>query len=562
MAEEAVSRGLPAEGSVMDSVGGIDLDGKCIGNHDTWIGSVPKESGRTGSAPTIRPKSRMPAATVGRILCGMIAPRHLAAAAILLAAVSTGCSHETARAKHLLLISVDTLNADHLGCYGGKNRPSPAIDQLASEGARFERAYVPRGMTLASMATYFTSKYPSEHGVIDNIHKLSRDEYTLAERLDDAGFRRLAYNASEILNSDRGTRIDQGFKQNVFFTKVGEDRALTRDVVSYLKSSFGKNPKREFVWVHLVSPHKPYEPPRESIAKFDPGYSGKLDTNGKELEAIVEGVYLKKEPLDAKDKKHFDAIYDGEVVTVDTCVSEMMAALEASGAADDTLVVFVADHGEELYLHNLYPYHANCPYRCVTRVPWIFRQKGAIAPKVVPDVVESVDFLPTVLAWLGLSDKIPGDTEANKPRGRDASALLTGATLPEKLAFGRIDECADRPENTGVGTVRDAHWSLVVNTDGWCPDFPPEGGSYPIPSLALYDLDKDPDELLDVAKQHPEVVTRLSEALAGWIGPLKTHNADLIDKAKSPEEIEMLKKLGYTGGAVSSEPQRVRCNPR
>lgn len=488
----------------------------------------------------------------------------LVAATLFLAACSRT---DDGRAKHLLVISVDTLTASRLGCYGGPNRPSPVIDRLAAEGVRFERAYVPRGMTLPSMTTYFTSKYPADHGVIDNKHKIPFDEWMLAERLEDVGFKRLAFNASEVLSPAKGTAIDQGYGDNAYTTISDDDAQVTRLAAGYLRTKFGRNPKREFVWVHLMSPHKPFAPSRADVDRFDPDYRGSWTAPGFDLEPAIEAAYVEKRPLPPAELRRFLAIYDGEIANVDRCVAELLAALDESGQAKDTLVAFVADHGEELFLHNQYPYHANSPYRAVTRVPWIFRLPGAMPTGgVVEDVVESVDFLPTVLACLGLHDRIAGDRPENAPRGRDLTPLLFGdGGVEARPAFGRNDDCADRPQNVGLATLRDAKWSLVVNTDGWLPDFPPKAGLYPVPPLALFDLETNPDERpeLDVAAAHPEVVARMRAALEERVARLRHRETEFVDFAKTEAELESMIQLGYIEAgkkpsAVNKDPDRER----
>lgn len=474
------------------------------------------------------------------------------------AALSTCSKPPTPTAKHLLLISVDTLRADRLGCHGGPNRPSPAIDRLASEGVRFSNAYVPRGMTLPSMTTFFTSKYPADHGVYDNEHQVSHAEWMLAERLADSGFRRLAVNSSDILDPARKNQIDQGYGEKAYIPTRGDDRKAARLASEFLRKEFGKGPKREYLWVHFMSPHKNYEPPREIVERFDPGYSGKYDGPSYDFNNRIDDTYIQKLDLSPADRKHVLAIYDGEVNVVDDCVKELLAALDASGAAADTLVVFVADHGEELFTHQTYPYHGNSPYRSVTHIPFIARQPGKIpAGRTVDDVIESVDFLPTVVEWLGLPGMKHADTPSNELRGRDLSPLLRGdGAVPAVRAFGRIDDCAEPWESIGIATLRDPQWSLVVNRDGFCPAYPPETGSYEVPALALYDLTQDPDEQNDVAAAHPDVVKDMVSEIEARVKRLRFQTADKIEK--TAEDKAVLTQQGYLGAGTEIFKRR-RC---
>ncbi len=461
-------------------------------------------------------------------------PRLLLAA--LLAATLASCSKNAPDAEHLIFITVDTLRVDRLGCYGGKNPCSPAIDRLAAEGTKFDAAYVPRAVTLSSMATFFTSKYPTETAVINNMQKVRPDELLLAERLKDAKFGNRCWNASAVLKP-ASSGIDQGFDPQ-FYAYEANERSMSQSVVKYVKDKFGRQKKREFLWVHFMNPHRPYDPPPPYDRKFDTGYRGDIDGSTPTLDRI----YIEKPQLPPGEIDHILALYDGQVAFVDQCIADIMKALDASGQSDSTLVVFAADHGEELFTHNLYPYHANSAYRSGTRIPLIFRQPGKVrAGAVITDLAESVDFVPTVLAWLNVDPNATKDVDSI-PRGLDLGATLKdGAPIKRTFAFAQIDE--------DVFAVRTTEWSLISNPDEICPDGPPSEGEYLLPKLGLYRIPDDPDEQNNLLEQHHDVADNLLRAIDGWRAGLKRGRAE---KNPNMQWAREMVQQGYLSGTGDS----------
>ena len=466
----------------------------------------------------------------------------LASRLLLLPALLLGCSAgETPRAKHLLLVTVDTLRADRLGCYGGPNRPSPTIDALAAEGVRFEHAFVPRAMTLPSMTTFFTSRYLDEHGVLDNRMIVGEGEVLLAEHLAAAGFRTRGWNASRVLAPQR-SHIEQGFGPESY-QYVADERRMTEQAGAFLRDEFGRDGRREFLWLHYMRPHKPYKPPPPFDRRFvDPDYRGRQDGSS----ANLDRIYVEREALAPEDRRHIEAIYDGTIAYVDSLLKELLAALEASGQARDTLVVFAADHGEDLYSHNFYYYHANSVYRSSTQVPLLFRQPGAVrSGAVLPGIVESVDLVPTLLRWLA----VPPLAGAEGWRGRDLSPLLRGdagaAPAPRELTVAQWGH--------QIYAIRGRRWLYVDNPGRVAPDGPPAAGRYPIAQQELYDLDADPDEQVNVIGAHPEEAQKLRAALERWKGGLARGEAAVDESDERKAELEA---LGYIEGSGRRDPER------
>lgn len=481
-------------------------------------------------------------------------------AAILL----TTCSRRPdPRAKHLVLITVDTLRADRLGCYGRQSRrtppapSSPHIDKLAENGVRFVDAYANRGMTLPSMTSFFTSKYPLEHGVLSNLKQVQDDELLLAERLRDAGFHNFCVNAQPVLGPERGN-IEQGFEKSDY-RMFADEREMIRFVERYVDRRFGRDDQREFLWIHFMNPHKPYAPPAPfDTMHTDPFYTGPMDGSP----AWTDRIFAEQIDLSRADREHIEDIYDGTVSFVDTGVEIIRRALEQRGLLQDTLFVFTADHGEDLYSHNHYYYHANSVYRSTTHIPMIFHQPGRIPPgQVVDGIVESVDFMPTALNWLGL-DKDPAKGAADtRLRGADLTDVLLGKTKPTKeLSVALIDVPAEH-STTGkdelIFCTRNAEWSYVWNRAGVMPRSPPEEGRYPIQEQELYHVAVDPDEQVNLINdmRHAKVADFLFKTTQSWLDGIRKRT---LEDTRDPAVLRMLEEQGYVGAGKDSRPKHDR----
>lgn len=436
--------------------------------------------------------------------------------------------------RHLLLISVDALRADFLGVYGADYDTTPNVDDLARGGTLFERCYSVMGTTLPSVASLMTSRYPDEHGAFTNHAMLSPEEVTLGECLREAGFRNRAMVANGALAAEY-TRLDQGYDSGDFL-RVDNEAELTERAVEMLGGDFGVG-QREFLWLHYMAPHAPYEPPEQLVEAFDDGpYDGPYDGTN----ATLDPVTVDRVDLAPRDLAHIRALYAAEVNKVDRMIRRLLAALDQSGKRDETLVVFTADHGEEVYDHQYYFYHSNSPYRTVVGVPLIFSLPGVIpAGRRVEHPVSLVDVLPTLLGLL----QVPYDsfgTDAS-PRGVDLRPTLFGRdrSPPRTYVHSQI---MDR-----IYSVRTDRWAFIRNESGFMPRSVPEAGEFHIAPRELYDLEVDPKELRNVIDEHPEVAERLEMAMDGWLVGLDRSRPRTAPKLP-PERLKELRELGYISG--------------
>jgi arylsulfatase A-like enzyme len=289
---------------------------------------------------------------------------------------------------------------------------------------------------------------------------------------------------------------------------------------------------RLFVWLHLMAPHQPFEPPATADVDFahlftDPAYAGPVDGSREVFDAAHAGEV----ELDAQDAAQAVALYDGEVAYVDRLVSRFAARLAALGALDEGLFVLAADHGEELGQRHAYWAHSKSVYGSVLHVPLLMRHPPTFAAGTVENgLVALEDVAPTVLELVRVPSRVRRQGRSLLPLFDDARAF------EDRFVMG---QWRDR-----IYTLRNRRWRLVWNPDGIEPVDPP-AGRYPIPEVALYEVPTDPGETLDVAAEHPVLVRRLKEALNTWrigLPPCRTPRPAL-----DPARRGALRDLGYAG---------------
>jgi len=273
---------------------------------------------------------------------------------------------------NVILITIDTLRADHVGCYGDRSAATPNLDALARAGARFTHAYTPVPITLPAHASLLTGSYPMATGMHDfTTNKLPSGAVTLAKALRDNGFTTAAFIGAAVLDSRFGLNLgfdtyfdhfDFGQLHGSNFDQL-ERRAdvVVDEVLSWLKV----NPRQPFfLWVHLYDPHYPYTPPEPYASRF------------------------RASP------------YDGEIAFADAQVGRFFDYLRERHIYENALIVMASDHGEGLGDHGE-KYHGFFIYNSTLHVPLIFKVPGAV-PRVVEEDVSLVDVMPTILQALKL----------------------------------------------------------------------------------------------------------------------------------------------------------------
>jgi arylsulfatase A-like enzyme/Flp pilus assembly protein TadD len=395
--------------------------------------------------------------------------------------------------KNLLLVTIDTLRADHVGVYGYAQAATPALDALAGRGVRFEHAHSAAPLTGPSHSTILTGLYPPVHGVRDNVvFALDPSHRTLATLLKARGYETGAFVGAYPVAAAFGFR--QGFDtfvENFHESPIPGAGAQRRanevadDAISWLQER-GAGPF--FLWVHFYDPHAPYDPPEPY----------KTTMTGRP--------------------------YDGEIAFADSQLGRVLEALRATGREGDTVVAVLSDHGESLGEHGELT-HAVLVYESTLRVPFLLTGPGVATGKVVAQSVGTVDVAHTLMALLGF-DGPPGSP------GRDLRAAWgKGPLPPEPLyaesIFGRLN-C--RWSSLRAWTAKD--WKLI---DGHRTE--------------LFNLAEDPGETRNRAADEPQLVNRMRDALRSAVASMAPGGDRPRTAAVTPEQEETLKSLGYAAGS-------------
>jgi len=427
-----------------------------------------------------------------------------------------------AKGWNVVLLTVDTLRADRLGTYGYTARAtSPKLDARLGQGVTFDSALAQRASTWPSLASVLTGLYPSGHGVIENGFGFPDDLATLPKMLQGAGYRTGAFLSNMCQANHQGW--------DDFACAGGQDGKTVGRALDWARAEGADKPF--FLWVHLFGAHGPYYNGGDLATKvLDPGYEGPLGTKKWQLNRVM----TERLPLGERDLRHLDALYDAAVMGSDRLSGALLDGLEAAGKLDRTLFVFTADHGEELYDHNGYLYHACSVYQTTLHVPLAMAAPGLLpAGARVPQTVELIDVLPTMLDLLGLP----------KPGEQHGRSLLRYLARPGEEG-GVAKPAFSEYGPTSIHTVVRGNWKLVHNPEGIAPvcipDAPPD--HYPIGRAELYDLSHDPLETTNLAASRPELVAELTELIRQRFAGLKKRSGD----QDVPEALqEELKALGY-----------------
>jgi arylsulfatase A-like enzyme len=445
-----------------------------------------------------------------------------------LLALLPGCNNKRPQEKpkaqpkyNFLLITVDTLRADHLSCYGYKKKTSPNIDQLAREGVLFRLDIAQRGMTWPSLTSIQTSMYPHTHGVRDNGDKLDPTKITIAEILKRQGYTTGAVLRNMLNAPNRGFDTKRLIKG-----RTGEG-AATQAAIRWLKA----NSKKPFyLWVHYMAPHRPYAPPPPFDTKFG-------STDAIKADKKLDDITLNKLHVSEKELDDIRSLYDGEIAYDDSEIGSILATLNDLGLKEKTLVVFSADHGEELYDHNFYFYHGCSIYDSVLHVPLIMRLPDVIPERrKIPTMVQSIDIAPTVFDFLSLP-------RSPTFEGRSLKDLILSPKRNFDPAFA-YSEIEDK-----IFSIRTNEYRYIYNPTLLHPIGDPyntvgdeRSKGYIIRKEELYDIVEDPLEQKDLMKEDPKDAAELQQQLLKWMQKAKTPYKHQQMDEKTMEE---LKSLGY-----------------
>jgi len=447
----------------------------------------------------------------------MFRNRRIASVTLTILATCAGCGRDSTTVKtppktlrgltagcNLVLISMDTTRADRLGCYGWSKAVTPALDEIARRGVRFDHAFAQVPMTLPSHVNLLTGTYPPENGVrLNGKQKLGPELPTLPEMFERNGYRTAAFLGAAVLSARYG--LNRGFAVYDDEITTAEDRRRVErpaaEVCERALSWLSANADRSFMClVHFFDPHDPYTAPEEFVKKTaDP--------------------------------------YDAEIAYMDAHIAKIVAWLDEHALRDKTLLVVVGDHGESLGDHG-YLYHSLLVYDSIIRAPLLFSLPGRLPEGAsVSHATRMVDILPTVLELMGWN--VPPEVS-----GESFAVTLGGGPLPPRLVYAETDYPFDGFGWSKLRCLIDGQWKYIR-----------------APELELYDLSTDSQELRNLAIVHPERVKEMESDLAAF-------EAQMVPRAAgelmlSARERRALERLGYVVGQGQSdvEPMNLK-NPR
>jgi choline-sulfatase len=417
------------------------------------------------------------------------------------------CSGAERDVQSLILITVDTLRADHLGAYGG-TVPTPALDALAAESVLLTDMCTPTPSTGPAHASLFTGLYPWNHGVLGNAAPFPDESIPrLAEYAGEAGLATAAFVSSYVLHARWG--FDRGFDE--FHFEPTEEGVWKRESVGFfadgsttLEAALAfindHRSQRFFVWLHLFDPHFPYSPPPDYRRPSDEA----VDLRGKAIPPELNSPEQLAQAIRG---------YRGEVSYVDALMGRLLAGLRRAGVDEETAVVFTSDHGEGLGDHQLLEHGRNL-FDELVRVPLLVRAPGLPPGRRLSGPAQLEDLMPTILALLGIATPERSDgldllpwLRGEAPHSPRESVLGQRAPFPGKpvLFFER------RPAEKWIGPLQGA-------------------------AGRLYRLDDDPKE--ERPQPIAEVPERLLRSTGGRARPAPSQRLD-------PEARRALEALGY-----------------
>jgi arylsulfatase A-like enzyme/Flp pilus assembly protein TadD len=413
---------------------------------------------------------------------------------------------------NVVFITIDTLRADHLGCYGYKQIQTPNIDALAGESFRFERAYTPVPVTLPAHTALFTGTYPTLSGMHDfSGNKLNSKQPTLAYVLKQQGYATGAVIGSAVLDSRFG--LNQGFDfyyDHFDFNRLQESNLEEMErpgnvVTDVALDWLGKNVRNKFfLWMHLYDPHYPYRPP----APYSEQYK--------------------------------DRLYDGEIAFADAQVGRLISYLKAKGLYRNTLIVLTGDHGESLGEHGEKT-HGFFLYNATLHIPVLIHLPGATTARAVSELICLPDLMPTVLQVLNVN--VPAVVQGHSllpllEAKKENPASLYAETFLPRLHF---------------------NWSELRSVETEKYQF------IEAPKPELYDLTTDPAEMHNLYGDKKAVAEELHARLSVLIRQYSTDQEMAEKTGLDPALMERLKSLGYagfSGGSNSTTPDNSLPDPK
>jgi arylsulfatase A-like enzyme len=452
--------------------------------------------------------------------------------------------------RGVILIVADTLRPDHLDAWGYERPTAPNLAALAAEGVRFSDNISQGSWTKVAVPSLLTSLYASSHGIYDIPHKLPASVTTMSEVFRDAGY--ATFHTSSVTFSGKNSNLHQGVEvlhERESLDDLGDYRSKTsRSYVDRLLPWLEDHSEQPFfVFLHVFDPHSPFRPQEphdrrwiedDAVSRHEEDLE-KVDDVVQVFHHLPSAEQLEEAKVDADAFVTAEkAWYDGSILAMDYEIARLLERLEELGIRDDTMIAFVADHGEEFLEHGNH-WHGHSAYGELVNVPMFVTWPGVVPEGLVIDrTTQSIDLMPTVLELARLA--VPEEAQ-----GTSLLPLLASPEKPSSLGWNERAVFTERKNPPFEATEGTAD-SFAILAGGWKLIWN-EVVRDDRPEIELFDHRSDPLDLVNLADRHPEVVADLKVQLEEWRNMTEAAKVtpDDVGVDVSPEELEQLRALGY-----------------
>jgi len=446
----------------------------------------------------------------------------------------------------VIIVSIDALRADSLGCYGYERDTSPEIDTMAAAGVLFKNCYTPANWTNPSYYSLITGLYPSVHGVSHHRHGLAGKVRTLPESLAAAGYKTFLYSNFYTLLDEK--RFGSHFQNRVYFD-IDRDSDRLKEIVA------APEDRDLFFLIHIGSyVHEPYCAPEEMVREFWPGeiprekeeirrLTEEMNLSDESMRNVLRKVNLHRSLLSRTEVEYLKACYDAGIKYIDRWVGDFFNVVEKSSEGE-YLFILTADHGQGFFEHGFFG-HGLSLYQELVRIPLILRGVGRRGGEV-SNSISLMDIYPTLLDIFGFD--IPQDIDGvsfrsslewKESEGRrvicEGLPFMACIHSRQKLITSFYHLMPWREKLKRIGNlIRHRKWRrLLLHLYSFC-------------KTGFYDLEKDPGEMTNRAWRGGPEMRELKIYLKNWYGRCRHRSLEITEEEIDDEKIiEQLKGLGY-----------------